>query len=89
MGRTHWTQEETHNLHEMSEQGLGPQQISQSGKLPGRTYEAIRKQLNLEILTAAKAASNVEPVEPATDTIKLEQIIKLYTTAYTQICNAE
>ena len=58
-------------------------------KLSGRTYEAIRKQLRVESLAAAKVSSPVEPVEPAADVLKIEQVVKLYSTAYNQICQAQ
>jgi hypothetical protein len=43
-----WTREEIKVLREMAEQRLSAQEIYESGKLPDRTCEAIRKQLNLD-----------------------------------------
>jgi len=45
--------------------GLGAQKIYESGKLPNRTYEAVRKQLNLDFLVAAGRRAIVETIEPA------------------------
>ncbi len=89
MGGTHWTEEENKIIREYIEQGQGAQQIYASGKLPGRTYEAIRKQVNIEALIAAKTTAAVEPVEPAADALTLEKVVKLYSTAYEQICRTE
>lgn len=89
MGGKNWTEEENRIIREYIEQGLGAQQIYASGKLPGRTYEAIRKQVNLEALIAAKTAVKVEVIEPAADVLTMEQVVKLYSTAYDQICRTE
>ncbi len=74
---------------ELVEQGLGAQQIHATGKLPGRTYEAIRKQLNIEALTAAKGSTTVETIEPASDALTLEKVVKLFTTTLDKICQTE
>ncbi len=89
MGGTHWTQQENQIIREQIEQGLGTQQIYASGKLPGRTYEAIRKQVNIEALIIAKTTATVEAVEPAADALTIEKIVKLYSTAYDQICRTQ
>jgi hypothetical protein len=59
-----WTEEEIKVLREMAEQGLSAQEIYESGKLPDRTCEAIRKQLNLDFLVAAIRRAMVETIEP-------------------------
>ncbi len=89
MGGTRWAEEENKILRELIEQGLGAQQIYASGKLPGRTYEAIRKQVNIEALIAAKTRTPVEAVEPAADALTMEKVVKLYSTAYDQICRTQ
>ena len=86
MGGTRWVEEENRILRELIEQGLGAQLIYASGKLPGRTYEAIRKQVNIEALIIAKTTASVESVEPAADALTMEKVVKLYSTAYDQIC---
>jgi hypothetical protein len=89
LGGTRWTEEENKTLRQLVEQGLDAQQIHETGKLPGRTYEAIRKQLNMEALAAAKGSSTVEAVEPAPDALSMEKVVKLFSTAFEQICQAE
>lgn len=89
MGGTRWTEEENRALRELVEQGLGAQQIHETGKLPGRTYEAIRKQLNMEALAAAKGSTTVETIEPAPDALTLEKVVKLFTTTLDKICQTE
>ena len=89
MGGTHWTQEENKVLQELGEQGLSIQQIVISGQLPGRSFDAIRKQLTLHALTASKGNSKVETIEPATDAMKIEKVVKIFSTALDQICQTE
>ena len=89
LGGTHWTEEESIILQELSELGLGAQQIQASEKLPGRSYEAIRKQLTVQALAAAKGKSKVETIEPATDAMKIEKVVKIFSTALEQICKTE
>ena len=89
LGGTRWTEEENKILRELIEQGLGAQQIFASGKLSGRTYEAIRKQVNIEALIAAKTSTTVEAVEPAAEALTMEKVVKLYSTAYDQICRTQ
>ncbi|MGD0202853.1 MAG: hypothetical protein ABSC20_02960 [Candidatus Bathyarchaeia archaeon] len=89
MGGTRWTEEENKTLRALVEQGLGAQQIHEAGKLPGRTYEAIRKQLNIEALAAAKGSTTVETIEPASDALTLEKVVKLFTTTLDKICQTE
>jgi hypothetical protein len=67
----HWTEEEIKVLREMSEQGKNAQEIYESGKLPGRTYEAIRKQFNLDFLVASHRRAIVETIEQASDALSL------------------
>jgi len=49
----------------MAEQRLSAQEIYESGKLPDRMYEAIRKQLNLDFLVADGRRAIVATIEPA------------------------
>jgi hypothetical protein len=89
LGGTRWTEEENRILRESVEQGLDAQQIYASGKLAGRTYEAIRKQVNLETLASAKGGSPVDSIEPAPDAMKMEKVVKLFSTAFDQICQTQ
>ncbi len=89
MGGNRWSEEENKVLCELIEQGLGAQEVYASGKLPSRSYEAIRKQIKFQALLAAKTTSAVEPVEPAADALTIDRIVKLYSTAYDQICRTQ
>ena len=89
LGGTHWTEEESKVLQELSKLGLGAQQIQASEKLPGRSYESIRKQLSAQALAAAKGTSNVETIMPAPDVMKLEEVVKFFSIAFAQICQLE
>ncbi|MCL6579826.1 MAG: hypothetical protein K6T73_10710 [Candidatus Bathyarchaeota archaeon] len=84
-----WTDEEIKVLRELAEQGLSAQEIYESGKLPDRTYEAIRKQLNLGSIVATKQTAIVETIEPAKDALSMEQVVKLFSTAFKQICELQ
>jgi len=80
-----WTEEEIKVLREMAEQRLSAQEIYESGKLPNRTYEAIRKQLNLDFLVASHRRAIVETIEQASDALSMEEVVKLFSTAFEQI----
>jgi len=84
-----WTEEEIKVLRELAEQGLSVQEIYESGKLPERTYEAIRKQLNLSSIVATKNTAIVETIEPAEDALSMEHVVKLFSTAFKQICELQ
>jgi hypothetical protein len=84
-----WTDEEIKVLRELAEQGLSAQEIYESGKLPDRTYEAIRKQLNLGSIVATKQTAIVETIEPAPDALSMEEVVKLFSTAFKQICELQ
>jgi hypothetical protein len=84
-----WTDEEIKVLGELAEQGLSAQEIYDSGRLPDRTYEAIRKQLNLGSIVATKQTAIVETIEPAKDALSMEQVVKLFSTAFKQICELQ
>jgi len=81
-----WTEEEIKVLGEMSKQGKNAQEIYESGKLPNRTYEAIRKQLNLDSLVATNRTAIVATIEPASDALSMEKVVKLFSTAFEQVC---
>jgi hypothetical protein len=84
-----WTDEEIKVLRELAERGLSAQDIYESGKLPDRTYEAIRKQLNLGSIVATKQTAIVETIEPAKDALSMEEVVKLFSTAFKQICEVQ
>ena len=84
-----WTDEEIKVLRELDERGLSAQEIYESGRLPDRTYEAIRKQLNLGSIVATKQTAIVETIEPAKDALSMEEVVKLFSTAFKQICEVQ
>jgi hypothetical protein len=55
------------------------------GKLPDRTYEAIRKQPNLDSLVATNRTAIVATNEPASDALSMDKVVKLFNTAFEQV----
>jgi len=84
-----WTEEEIKVLNELAEQGLSPQEIYETGKLPDRTVDAIRKQLKLSSIVQTKNTAIVQTIEPAPDALSMEEVVKLFSTAFNQICGLE
>jgi len=80
-----WTDAENRLLLEMAEEGLNPQQIYDSGRLPERTYEAINKQLERRRLVVSRQKTFVETIEPSVDALSMEKVVKLFSTAFEQI----
>jgi GTP1/Obg family GTP-binding protein len=81
-----WTYEEIAVLGELASQGFSPQQIYESGRLPGRTVDAIRKQLKLCSIVQTKHTAIVQTIEPAPDALSMDEVVKLFSTALKQIC---
>ena len=81
-----WTDEEIKVLREMSKQGKNAQEIYESGKLSDRTYEAVGKQFNLGTLVATNRTAIVATIEPASDALSMEKVVKLFSAAFEQIC---
>jgi hypothetical protein len=79
-----WTEQEIKILNEMLDRGLNPQQIFDSGKLPGRTLRAIGKQAYCSIVRTFPTAI-VHTIEPASDALSVEEVVKLFSTAFEQI----
>jgi hypothetical protein len=84
-----WTEEEIAILDELASQGLSPQQIYESGRLPERTVDAIRKQLKLCSIVQTKHTAIVQTIEPAPDALSMEEVVKLFSTAFKQICDLQ
>ena len=84
-----WTEEEIKVLNELAEQGLSPQEIYETGKLPDRTVDAIRKQLKLSAIVQTKHTAIVQTIEPAPDALSMEEVVKLFSTAFKQICELQ
>jgi cell fate (sporulation/competence/biofilm development) regulator YmcA (YheA/YmcA/DUF963 family) len=85
-----WTDNENSMLLEMANQGMSPQEIYDSGKLPGRTFQAIVKQLNtFSSLVKTNRTAIVKTIEPAADALSMDEVVKLFSTAFKQICELE
>jgi hypothetical protein len=71
-----WTDAENRLLLEMAEEGLNPQQIYDSGSLPGRTLHSIVKQFygNISIV---KPSAKVITIEPSADALSVEESLTL------------
>jgi hypothetical protein len=82
-----WTEEENDLLVEMANQGMSPQQIYDSGKLPGRTIWAIRKQIKgISSIVQTKRTGIVQTIEQAPDALSMDEVVKLFSTAFKQVC---
>jgi hypothetical protein len=88
-----WTDEEIELLTEMAAEGLSPQQIYESGKLPGRTFQAIMKEHRIAkkfgSIVQTKPATIVQTIEPAQNAMPMERVVKLFTTAFEEICKSK
>jgi hypothetical protein len=80
-----WTAEEISLLEDMAERGMNPQQIYDSGSLPGRTLHSIVKQF-YSSMVKVKPGAKVITIEPAQNALTMERVVKLFTTAFEQIC---
>ena len=82
-----WTEEEINLLWEMTSQGMNPQEILESGKLSGRTVDAVRKQQKaLGSIVQTKPTAIVQTILPAKDALSMDEVVKRFTTAFKQIC---
>jgi len=82
-----WADEEIKLLMEMVAQGMNSQQIYDSGKLPGRTYRAIVKQLGeCGSIVYTKPAVIVRTIEPSKHELSMDEVVKRFSTAFKQIC---
>jgi len=72
-------------LMDMAAQGFNPQQIFDSGKLPGRTLRTIGKQAYCSIVRTFPTAI-VHTIEPASDALSMEEVVRLFSRAFEQIC---
>jgi len=59
-------------------------------KFPERTVEAIRKQIErLDSNVRTKVLRIVRTIEPAPDALSMEEVVKLFSTAFKQICELQ
>jgi hypothetical protein len=81
-----WTDAELKLLMDMAVQGFNPQQIYDSGKFPERTYNAIKKQMLVLRLVATRQKSIVATIQPSQKTLSMEEVVRLFSRAFKQIC---
>lgn len=82
-----WTDSEVKILTEMSAQGMSAQQIHDSGKLSDRTVSAIGKELYRNgIIVPRSPTALVQTIEAAPDALTMERVVKLFSTAFEEIC---
>jgi hypothetical protein len=83
-----WTDAEVEVLMEMAAQGLSPQQIFDSCRLPDRSFDAIKKQMWISrSMPLSKPRTVVAAVQPAKDVLSIENAVKLFSTAFEQVCS--
>jgi hypothetical protein len=81
-----WTDAELKLLMDMAAKRLSPQEIFDSGKLPSRTLRAIGKQVYGGTIVRSNPGAIVHTIEPAEDAMSMERVVKLFSTAFEQIC---
>jgi len=82
-----WSPPEIKLLQEMVEQGMSADQIFKSGKFPGRTHDAVRKQI--ERLTPSIVGQRKSSVGQITEgqIVDLESFVKRYVDAFNKLCD--
>ena len=91
IGKT-WTDEENKLLLAMIAEGLTFQQAFDSRKFPDRTLDSVRGQfqrLSASSPTNAEHFTIVRAIEPSIDTLTMEKAVKLFSSAFEQICASE
>jgi hypothetical protein len=71
---------------DMAAQRFNPQRIYDSGKFPERTYNAIKKQMLVLRLVATRQKSIVATIQPSQKTLSMEEVVRLSSRAFEQIC---
>jgi hypothetical protein len=70
-------------------EGKSPQEIYDIGAFPERTVYAIIKQLQrlgINSFVQTKNSAIVQTIEPAKEALSMEEVVKLFSTAFEQIC---
>jgi len=89
IGKT-WTDEENKLLLAMIAEGLTFQQAFDSGKFPDRTLDSVRGQFQrLSAPSPTNAETIVQAIKPSIETLTLEKAVKLFSSAFEQICTLE
>jgi hypothetical protein len=84
-----WTDDENSLLLGMVAQGLSPQAIFDSGKFSDRTVDAIRAQVQRLGSYVQPRKSNVQTIQPSADSLRMEEAVKFFSTAFKQICELQ
>jgi hypothetical protein len=83
-----WTDEESKLLKEMLTEDISFEDICKSDKFLDRTPDAIKSQIRrLRSGFAERHLSFVERIEPASEPLTIEKVVKLFSTAFEQICS--
>jgi hypothetical protein len=80
-----WSPLEIQTLQELVEQGMSANQIFNTGKLPNRTYDAIRMQVQRFSFVHHKKSA-VEHITEA-PIVDLETFVKRYVDAFNKLCD--
>ena len=80
-----WMPSEIKLLREMAEKGMSPDEIVKTGKLPGRTHGAIRKQIERLGSFVGQRNSIVGQIREA-EIVGIETFVKHYVDAFKKIC---
>ena len=91
IGKT-WSDEENKLLVAMIAEGPTFQQAFDSMKFPDRTLDSVRGQfqrLSASSPTNVERFTIVRAIEPSIDTLTMEKAVKLFSSAFEQICAAE
>ena len=84
-----WTDEENELLLTMLAENLSFQEILDSNEFSERTAEAIKVQIRrLGRPSVDSKQPMFEAIEPSPENLSLEQVIKLFSSAFKQICNS-
>lgn len=85
-----WTLSEIKLLSDMARKGMNLQEIHDSGKLPGRTFDSIRGQLKGQVsqLTTQKNFFLTSQIQDA-EIVGLETIVKRFVGAFNKICDLD
>ncbi len=84
-----WTDEENKLLLDMVTEDFKLEDILNSGKFPDRTPVAICNQMR-RIDPSYGGGTNVsfvERIEPASDSLTIEKVVKLFSSAFEQVCS--
>jgi len=83
----HWSPLEVQTLQEMVEQGMSANDIYKSGKLSGRTYAAIVKQIERTAPCVVRHKKSAVGHITEGPIVELESFVKRYVDAFNKLCD--